>query len=505
MKTKSSILYYVLFIIGIVILVNIIADKFFVRLDFTADKRYTLSQATKNIIDDVENPVTISAYFSENMPPHIAKTKTDFKEMLVEYANLSDGNIVYEFIDPNANEEAEAKAMQAGIQPVVINVREKDQVKQQKAFLGAVVQMGDQKDIIPFVQPGASMEYALSSSIKKLSVTNKPTIGFLQGHGEATISAMQQAQASLSVMYEVEHVTINNDINNLLKYKAVAIIAPKDSFPDSDLQMLDEYLAKGKSLFIAMNRVHGDFSTAQGSALTTNLETWLAKKGLTVENNFVIDQNCGSVSVQQQHAGFTFNTQVSFPYFPVISNFSDHPITEGLEAVLLQLASSITFTGDTTMAFTPIAKTSELSATLAAPLFFDINKQWSQTDFPLSELTVAAALSGKMGGNQNANIVVVADGDFAVNGEGQQAMQLNPDNVSLMVNAIDWLSDDTGLIELRTKGVTMRPLDQLDDATKTTLKYINFLLPIVLILVYGVFRMQRNRFLRIKRMEEGYV
>jgi ABC-type uncharacterized transport system involved in gliding motility auxiliary subunit len=103
-------------------------------------------------------------------------------------------------------------------------------------------------------------------------------------------------------------------------------------------------------------------------------------------------------------------------------------------------------------------------------------------------------------------MVVFGDGDFAVNGEGQGAQQLQPDNVNLMVNAIDWLSDDTGLIELRTKGVTSRPLDaQLEDSTKTLVKYLNFLLPIILIIIYGVIRFQVKRKFRDKLMSVDYV
>ena len=99
-------------------------------------------------------------------------------------------------------------------------------------------------------------------------------------------------------------------------------------------------------------------------------------------------------------------------------------------------------------------------------------------------------------------MVVIADGDFAVS-EGQQ--QINPDNVNLLVNSIDWLSDDTGLVSLRTQGATARPIDELEDGKKAFLKYFNFLLPIVLVIGYGIFRAQRNRMLRIKRMEVGHV
>jgi ABC-type uncharacterized transport system involved in gliding motility auxiliary subunit len=103
-------------------------------------------------------------------------------------------------------------------------------------------------------------------------------------------------------------------------------------------------------------------------------------------------------------------------------------------------------------------------------------------------------------------MVVFSDGDFAVNGEGQNAQQLSEDNISLMSNAIDWLSDDTGLIELRTKGVTARPLDaSLEDGTKTLLKYLNFLLPLILVIVYGVLRFQIKRNKRNELMATDYV
>ncbi|MBL7865267.1 MAG: hypothetical protein JNK10_10340, partial [Cyclobacteriaceae bacterium] len=96
------------------------------------------------------------------------------------------------------------------------------------------------------------------------------------------------------------------------------------------------------------------------------------------------------------------------------------------------------------------------------------------------------------------------DGDFMVSGSRQQGRSLQPDNVSLLVNAIDWLSDDTGLIDLRTKGVTSRPIAQLEDSTKTIIKYANFLLPILLVVGYGLVRMQQNRMTRLKRMAENY-
>lgn len=504
MKNKKSITTQILLILAVLVVVNFLSERFFFRLDFTEDNRYTLSKATKDILKQLEEPVTVTAYFTEELPPDLSVTRNDFKDLLVEYANISKGNVLYEFVDPNKDQETEQKAFQAGVQPVLVSTREKDESTQKKIFMGAVVQLGNQKEVIPFMQPGAAMEYSLSTSIKKLAVANKPSIGLLQGHGEPGIASMSQVMQSLAVLYQVIPVYLKEG-DNLSQYKTIVIVSPRDTIPYSHLQLLDNYLSQGGNLVIAMDRVDGDLSTVQGKSIETGLERWLSEKGLVVENNFIVDANCGSVGVQQRQGIFNFTTNVKFPYLPIINSFETHPITKGLEQVLLPFASSITYTGDASKTFTPLAKSSVKSGTVTPPMYFDVNKKWSDSDYPLSKLTVGALLTGKISGNAESSIVVYSDGQFAVNGEGQQAQQLSPDHVSLMVNSIDFLSDDTGLIDLRTKGVTSRPLDQVEDGKKAFLKWLNFLLPILLIIVYGIFRMQQKRNLRVKRMEHGYV
>ncbi len=504
MKLKSVGLYIAV-ILAIIVIVNIISDKLFIRLDLTGDNRYTLSKATKNIVKDLDETVTISAYFSENLPAEVAKTKRDFKELLTEYRNLSKGNLVYEFIDPSKDEEAEKEAMQKGIQPVMINVREKDQVKQQKAFLGAVVQKGTQKEVIPFMQPGMAMEYALSSAIKKLSVTNKPVVGFLQGHGEPELNQMQQAMTELNVIYQVKPVNLTTNPNALSGITTLAIVAPVDSISSSEFSAIDAFMANGGKVYVAINRVNGKLQEQHGETHNNGLETWLKSKNINVENSFVLDATCASVGVQQQQGFFQFTSQVQFPYIPIIHKFSKNAITTGLEQVMLEFASPVTYTGDSSARFTPILMSSERSATQAPPLYFDIQKRWTQNDFPLAEIPLGGLLEGNIGGNALSKMVVIGDGDFAVNGDPRQPRKQNSDNINLMVNSIDYLSDDTGLIELRTKGVTSRPIDQIEDGKRTFIKWLNVLLPIVLIILIGIIRNQQQRNLRIKRMEEGYV
>ena len=485
------------------VVLNFLSDMFFVRLDFTADQRYTLSNASKDILRSLDEPVTVTAYFTEDLPPEYTASRQDFKDLLTEYANVSKGNVVYEFLDPNKDQAMEQKAMSQGVMPMQMNMREKDEVVLKKIYMGAVLQMGEKSEAIPAIQPGAAMEYDLSTAIKKLSISAKPFVGVLQGHGEPRLNAMPQVLQAMDVLYTIEPVDLDGPGTDLSKYKTIVIVAPADTIPPGHFELLDGYLAGGGNLFIAMDRVKGDFTTAQGTAIETGLERWLAGKGLEVENNFVIDANCGSVSVRQ--GNFPFPVQVPFPYLPKVQKFADHPITKGLEQVMLQFGSTIRYTGDTTNSFIPIIFSSDKSGTKSVPLYFEVNKRWGDNDFPMANIALGAALRGTLVGDNVSSIVLISDGQFPVNGEGQRPQQLPEDNISLMANAVDWLSDDTGLIELRTKGVTSRPLDPVEDGRKAFLKWLNFLLPILLILIYGIIRMQQRRNLRVKRMEQGYI
>lgn len=493
-----------IFLVGaLLLLLNLFSSDYFVRLDLTENKQYTLSKATVDLLKNLEESVTLTAYFTQDLPEQYQKGRRDLEEMLVEYATLSKGKFDFTFISPNEDSEKEQEAIQQGVQPLLINLREKDQVKQQKAFMGAILEMSDRKEVIPFLEPGMALEYSLSTSIKKLAVVDKPVIGLIQGHGEPNLQSLQRMLATLGILYNVQPVTLDEAIS-AAAYKTLMLINPIDSFSPGQLSVLDNYLGEGGKLVAAVNTVSGDFSTAMGSALSTGIPEWLAKKGVMLSPSFIVDAQCGAITVQQKQGFFTFNSQAKFPFLPLVSDFPEHPVTKGIEQVIFPFVSALNFEGEGSgLRFTPLVKSSEKTGTIFPPTFFDVNKQWTANDFPTGKQTLGGLIEGDLGGNGvHSAMIIFGDGDFALNAQ-------SPDNANLFINSVDFLSDDTGLIELRTKEVTSRPLDSAimaEDASgkRQRIKLMNFSLPIFLVFILGFFRNQRNKNIRIKRMQENY-
>jgi gliding-associated putative ABC transporter substrate-binding component GldG len=501
MKKRQGLTTGIILMVAIVVVVNVFSFFYFFRTDFTNDRRYTLSKATIDILDSLKKPVTVTAYFSENSIPAIARARTDMKDMLMEYSARSGNKVVFNFINPNKNDSLEAVARKNGINPFPLQVREKDEMKNVKVYLGVVLKMGDKEDVLPLIDPNGSLEYTLSNSIKKLSIDKKPPVGLLSGNGEPGIGDMQQANNSVGSLHVFQEFKLTESPIPA-NYNTLALVNPKDTFSPGQLQQLDAFLARGGRLLIAYSGLNADLRTGIGKTEDIGLTKWLAEKDIILDNKYVIDARCGGITVPENMGGMTFNTQISFPYLPLIGNFANHPITKDLRTVMLTFASDIKFTGDTNkVKYTPLAFTSSETGLKETPVTFELEHKWTKDEFPFANLVVAAAVSG-VDGNKDSRIILVSNGDFAVNGSGKQAVKVEEDNVNLFSNAIDWLSDNTGLIELRSKIVKFSPIKDVSDGEKLFLKYLNFSLPILLVIFYGIIRMQVKKRIRTKRMEE---
>ncbi|HLR31922.1 MAG TPA: Gldg family protein [Fodinibius sp.] len=518
LKDRKSGGVQLLLIIGSGIAANLLAEELVVRFDFTENNRYTLSQASVDIAESLEDPVTVTAYFSENMPPNLDRVRSELLNFLEEFRAYSDNNLEYMFVNPNQDQGAEQEAQQAGVRPVTIDIREQDQISQQRAYLGIVFSYQGQKEVVPFLQPGGSMEYAIASKIKQLTTENKPKIGLLQGHGEPPKNQMRQLVSEVEQRYQLVEVSgldtssVPADIENLL------IIKPEQELTQNELVSIDQYLMSGGNVIFAINRVRTMMQRGMAAVQNTGINQLLSAYNIPVQSNLIRDASASAIRVQQSMGGFQVMNNIQYPYIPQVTNFSNHPVSQGLESVMFQFVSSLDTTRiDSSQTLTVLASSSGESGIARGRFNLNPRQNWTQSDFMDARLPLAAAVQGSfqsafsevdsisvpLQSTREASVVVFGDGDFVINGPPQQSQQLPPDNVSLMVNSIDWLADDTGLIALRTQQVTDRSLTSLSDGTKTILKYLNLFLPIMLVLGYGLFRYQRRSARRRKWMEEG--
>ena len=486
-------------LIGI-LLINVLSCLIFVRLDFTAAKRYSLSKVSQNTIRNATEPIIVDFYVTEDLPQDIKKLAKEFHYLLKEYQSLSNVPFTINTIYTNTHDK-ELKAAAAGIQPIFKEIREKDLEKIQKIYIGAIFRIGKKESGIPMITYNTPLEYEITRLLKQASDTLKPTIGFVRGHGEVIFNRIPQLTNELSNLTEISIIDLNSNVP-LSKANVICIIDPKDTFSPYEIQQLEKYLEQGGRLFIALNHAIGQLAGDRNNGFInrTGIEDMLEKKGLKIKYDFVVDNNCGTIAINQQYGFIHFQSNVSFPYLPVITNFSKHTITYGLKSMLLPFASSITqVKTPSTYIYTPLAKTSAISGVQQAPVFFDLQKQWTQKDFNHPHNTVAALLTND---DNNSAIVTITNADFI---SDEIVTSGHTDNVNFAINSIEWLADHSGLIQLRNKFTTFSSLEPTNNTTREFLKYLNFLLPIVIILIGAMVHFRHNRIKRNNRSHPGYL
>lgn len=519
LKTRQEGFIQIGLILGIAVVFCVLANRLIWRADLTEDNRYTLSETSRQIAERIEDPITVTAYFSEDLPPNLDLVKDEFRNFLDEFRAYSGGNLEYRFVNPNENNQTEAEAQQAGVQPLLVNVRERDQVSQRRAYLGAVFQYENRQEVLPSLQPNSSLEYEIALITEKLLSLRKPKIGLLQGHAEPSQEAMAQAMNQLRQLYQIEDVRNVDSRGIPADIEVLMIVGPEERLSDAELLAIDQYIMSGGKAIFAINKVNGNLQAGGiGQPIRTNIERLLDAYNIPIKLNLLRDVSSTQIRVQTQQNGLNVMNNVRYPYIPMIPNFGDHPISQGIESVIFPFVSTLDISRtDENQTLTVLARSSERADTTQQ--FFNLSPQqrFTAQDFQASNIPVAALIEGtfqsafandnslraELTSSNPTSIVVFGDGDFVINGTGQNQQSMPEDNINIFVNSVEWLVDSSGLMELRTKGVTSRPLAQISDQTKISLKYLNVLLPILLVIGYGIYRYQNAQSRRQKWMEEG--
>lgn len=503
MSKRAAPLITLLLAIVAIVFVNLLAQRYKFRVDLTGDKRYTLDRATLALIQGLPETVTVTAYFTEELPPELAVVRQDFRDLLVEYAERSGGKLVFEIEDPGSSEPIAAKAMQEGVRPLLAQTRQKDRSENIQVLMGAVVRMGERKSVIPALQEGPGMEWILSSAIAQVTRIEKPLIGIMQGHMEPSTQALDELATLLNAQYDVEATRIYDSFPINERFTSILVIDPKDSISAWHLKLIDDYMAKGHGVVLAYGAVQSNLAVSPEVRMRDiGIAPWLAEHGLRIGPGVVVDQHAGQVTVMQ--SGIQQPIAVPFPYYPMINHFSDNPVGHGLDVVMLQFASPINFIGDSTaFHYSPVLSTSDKSGLLQAPLRIDLRRTWTDADFPLGPQVVGATVERR--DSSGSRLVVFSNGNFCTGDQGGQQTALPKGNLDMMVNAADWVTRNTDLLSIRGKQKNYRPITDPGDTERTFLKWLNLLLPIVVVLLYGLFRGQWHRHRRKRRMAPDHV
>jgi len=500
MKNKFKYLdLSLVYVLGIIILVNIISAFWFFRIDLTEGRIYSLSDASRKIVSELDDKIIVKCFFSSELPPQMKSIPALIKDNLDEYKAYSNGNFDYEFIDQN-NEEFSKQIMDYQLPSAQVQLLEKDEFKVKRVFMGIVILYEDKKEIIPFVQQGdlPAIEYEITSKIKKLTSDKLASVGILSGFGCASQEEIKTVVQILSSQYVVDEVTADNEHLNIDRINSLLIISPKENLTQDALKAIDNYIISGGKVAFFIDKTAINLQMQNATPLNLNLDSLMVSYGIKVNDDLIGDKQAGIITVRQQKGFYTIANPIKYPFLPHITNLDrTSPVTQKIESVDLFFASSL----DTTLAaeknidLKVLARTSENVFVQSDNYNIMADRDIEDYTYNAKYLPVIALLKGSFSshfeqGKKGSESRLVVSGDAEFFQENKFGSQ---ENINLFLNLVDWLTADESLISIRSKEITQRSLDKVEDTGKTIIKWLNIALVPILIAGAGILRWRSNR------------
>ncbi|MCF0200777.1 MAG: gliding motility-associated ABC transporter substrate-binding protein GldG [Bacteroidales bacterium] len=548
----------------IIIVVNVIGSYVFTRFDLTSEKRFTLSDTSKEILKDLDDYVYFKVYLEGDFPAGFKKLRRETKEMLDEFRAYSK-YIDYEFInpsestDPTERNETHKTLYQAGLNPVDLSVQNADgSTRQMVIWPGALVSYrNDTEQAIDLLdsQLGMSSEEALNVSmqnlefklieaVKNVTRLQKPNVAFIEGHGELDEKAVFDIAETLKKNYNVGRVEIDGKIDALMhrteanangevkafpSYAAIIIAKPTQPFSEKDKFLIDQYVMHGGKVLWLVEPVMATMDSLQSQESTIavdldlNLEDMLFKYGVRLNHDLLLDLSCAALPIRTgQVAGQPQLEYFRWFYFPLLQAASEHPMVRNMNAIKADFVSSIDATTSANgINQIPLLKTSDYTKVSGTPVFVTLamlRQSPNPKMFNSKGKNVAYLLKGNfeslyanrlpqeiveseemqfMAESVPTAMIVVADGDIIRNQidvKRQMPLPLGFDqytgvtygNKEFILNAISYLVDGEGIIDIRSRELKVRLLDRTKiDKNRALWQVVNTVVPVALILVLG--------------------
>lgn len=556
MKDRDKIII-LLSTVGSLICLNVLGVRHFGRVDLTRDRVYTLASASQKTMSELEDPVSITAYFTEDLPPPFAGNARFVRDLLEEYRVVSQGRLSYSFVDPEKQETDEDKEIKKdvkrdifgrtlrektsveqeleslGVQPVEIRVIEEDQAQTKRGYMGLVVRYQEETEVIPVVQDTRDLEYQLTTMIRNLTRTHVPVIGVVQGHGEASLEEdLGQLKLMLAQVYEVRELNLPEAVGGetpkdlAAEFDALLFVGPKEDYSETELRAVDQFLMKGKSAAFLIDRVSVDLRTFETNEVSTNLSSLLTSYGVDVGSQLVADVECASLSVTRRMGNMMVQMPLRYPFIPQLKQLEgEGPLTRGLSEVSLPFATPVYLKDEVKAGAGGDGETPSAPTRTGAVLARFSSRSWLEDPSPYSlspqrfterveadftgPYDALVSVQGTLPSHYAAEAALSTDG---LRGQSESEARIlvagtsglvkdafmSPMNAALALNVVDWLLLDPALLDMRTRGLIDPPLDpELSEPARNVVKYGNVvgvpLLAVLLGLVLWRLRESRRR------------
>ncbi len=553
MKFQKSHFSKAFLLLLVIVVVNVLSYNFYGRFDLTADQRYTLSEASKEIISKAEAPIIVDVFLEGEFPPEFRRLQAETRQLLEEFAAVNP-QITFRFTNPleeggNANEVA-TQFYEMGMTPARINVVENGRTSEAIVFPWAMANFGNKSVAIPLLknQLGATtedrvaasvqqLEYAFADAFSKLLEPKRKKIAVMRGNGELQDRYIADFVKSIQEYYYIAPFTLDSVAANpqgtlaqLEEYDLVIEAKPTEPYTEAEKLVLDQYLMNGgKQLWLvehAAMETDSLFSPA-GNAFALprdlNLGDYFFKYGLRINPTLVKDLYSAPIILATGSGSEAQFNPYPWFYYPLSSSPSAHPIVNNLEAVKFEYASPIDIL-ENSIKKTVLLSTSPRTAVVGLPREISLEEITAEPDlseFASGEQPLAVMLEGEFSSvyenrvlpfeldnfrskSKETKMLVISDGDVVKNQLQQgQPLALGFDrftgttygNREFLLNAVNYLLDDRGLLNIRSKEVKIAFLDpEKVEESKGFWQVMNILLPLGLLALFaGLFGLVRKR------------
>jgi ABC-2 type transport system permease protein len=533
----------------VLLLVNILAQFAYTRIDFTKEKRFTLTEKTKETLKKNKNEVIVTVFLDGDMPSAFKRLRNATKDMLADYKAYSTSNFKVVFIDPVSGLTLEERdtviqhLYEMGIRPTNINIKTDAGFSEKLVFPMALIESNGKRMPVKLLQNLGgeasnydesinnsikNLEYVFTSSLKKVISGYNPRIGFTEGNGEPDNRYLYDAITALSDSYVVGRVNLDSITKQGLdSLKMLVVAKPLKTFTEAQKYKINYFVMKGGHVVWSLDQVRMELDSLRSgrSFMATNnnlnLDDMLFEYGARINYDIIADVNSAEIPVAT--GGPRGDIQMApWLYYPILLPDTSNNLVKNLDHIKAEFASTVDTIGSKNVNKRVILTTSPYNKVYTSPKMFNlqmVEEQPTQKEFTSVPKNVGVLLEGSFKSvflnrpvpegitekydlpaqSKPAKMIVLGDGDIfrnQVSGDGSpfplgfdRYTQQNFGNKGLLLNIVDYFTNEDNLIALRNKEVTVRPLDKtLVRTEKTKWQLVNTVLPILLLICFAIFQ-----------------